>query len=72
MVDSELSFVDRLRLGEDRAYRELYAQYYGVLCVAAERYVRDRFMAECIVENVIFALWEKRDRLGRCPPCGLI
>ncbi len=64
MVDSEQSFIDRLRLGEDRAYRELYARYYGVLCVAADRYVRDRFMAECIVENVIFALWEKRDRLG--------
>lgn len=65
MTDSEQTFTDRLRLGEERAYRELYARYYGVLCVAAERYVRDRFMAECIVENVIFALWEKRERLGQ-------
>lgn len=60
----EENLIEQLRQGDNEAYRELYARFYGVLCVAAERYLRDRFLAECIVEDVIFNIWEKREQLA--------
>lgn len=59
----EEDFIEQLRQGNNEAYRELYARFYGVLCVAAEHYLRDRFLSECIVEDVIFNIWEKRAQL---------
>lgn len=59
----ESTFIDRLKMGENQAYRELYDRYYGLLCHAADRYLRDRFQAECVVENVIFNIWERRESI---------
>lgn len=63
MKTVDTTFIDRLKQGDNLAYRELYERYYGLLCHAADRYLRDRFQAECIVENVIFNIWERREAL---------
>ena len=63
MNNLDAEFVERLREGDNCAYRELYARYYGLLCHAADRYMHDRFLAECIVENVILNIWERREQL---------
>ena len=64
MKDLEADFIERLRNGDNEAYRALYARYYGLLCHAADRYLHDRFQAECIVENVIFNIWERREQIN--------
>ncbi len=64
MVTLEENLIEQLQRGDNDAYRELYAKFYGVLCVVAERYLHDRFLAECVVENVIFNIWEKRGQLA--------
>ena len=64
MATLENNFIEQLRQGDNNAYRELYTRFYGVLCLVAERYLRDRFLAECIVENVIFNIWEKREMIA--------
>ncbi len=63
MNNADNSFIEQLKNGDNHAYRLLYERYYGLLCHAADRYLRDRFVAECVVENVIFNIWERREVL---------
>lgn len=63
MPTKEQSFISQLKEGDSKAYKKLYESYYGMLCHAASRYLRDDFLAECVVENVIFNIWERRSQL---------
>lgn len=55
--------VERLKAGDDSAYRELYERHYTVLCHYAATFLKDNFLAEAIVSDVIFKMWENRERL---------
>ena len=52
-----------LKNGNDDAYRYLYDEYYTKLCRVANFYVRDTFVSENLVGDLIFNLWEKREEL---------
>lgn len=54
---------DQLKRGEEKAYRYLYDTHYTVLCCVAFEFLKDDFLAETIVGDVIFHLWEKRESL---------
>ena len=56
--------VELLKEGDERAYRYLYDRHYPILCHVAAQYVGDDFLAETIVSDVIFHLWEIRERLS--------
>jgi len=62
MVSSN-SLADALKRGEEKAYRQLYDLYYEQLCILAYQYVRERFLAESLVGDVIFHIWEHRGTL---------
>ena len=53
----------RLKNGEESAYKHLYDQYYSKLCRVANFYVKDTFISENLVGDLIFALWENREKL---------
>ena len=57
----EQSIVQKLRNGDQGAYRYLYDRHYVVLCQFANELVGDPFLAETIVGDVIFHLWEIRE-----------
>ena len=59
----EQSIVQKLRNGDQGAYRYLYDRHYVVLCQFANELVGDPFLAETIVGDVIFHLWEIRETL---------
>lgn len=63
MEQTEYSIIDRLKSGDERAYQYIYDHHYVVLCHVAEGYVKDAFLAENIVGDVIFHLWEIRASL---------
>ena len=50
--------VSQLKQGSEKAFRYIYDQYYVLLCHIAHEYVGNRFVAETIVGDVIFHLWE--------------
>ena len=52
-----------LKNGNDDAYKYLYDEYYTKLCRVANFYVRDTFVSENLVGDLIFNLWEKREEL---------
>lgn len=60
---SEESLKNALREGSTEAYKTLYTSHYGVLCTFAAKLVKDDFLAETIVSDVIFHLWEIKDTL---------
>lgn len=59
----ERLIVQKLRNGEQDAYRYLYDRHYVLLCQFANELVGDPFLAETIVGDVIFHLWEIRETL---------
>ena len=60
----EENLIKGLRLGDEAAYKALYKQHYKVLCTFAYSYVNDSFVAETLVSDIIFNIWEKREFLS--------
>lgn len=56
-------FIKKLQQGDALAYEELYKNHYKILCLVANEYVHDPYIAESIVSDVIFSLWENRTSL---------
>lgn len=50
--------------GEEWAYRAIYDRHYEVLCRVAYDYVKDQYIAESIVGDTIFHIWERRESLN--------
>ena len=50
--------------GEEWAYRAIYDRHYEVLCRVAYDYVKDQYIAESIVGDTIFHIWERREQLN--------
>ena len=53
--------LDSLRKGDLRAYEIIFKQYYGALCLFAAKLTSNDFVAEEIVQDVLYKLWEKHD-----------
>lgn len=64
MEQTEQLIVEQLKTGKERAYKFLYDQHYQILCHVASQYVKDDFLAETIVGDVIFHMWEVRETLN--------
>lgn len=63
MERTESLIVQQLKEGKEPAYKYLYDQHYQILCHVAAQYVNDDFLAETIVGDVIFHIWEIRETL---------
>lgn len=63
MEPTEQFIVRQLKRGEEWAYKYLYDHHYAVLCHIAAQYVHDDFLAETIVGDVVFHLWEIRETM---------
>lgn len=60
---TEQLIVRKLREGDQDAYRYLYDHHYVVLCQFAYELIGDAFLAETVVGDTIFHLWEIRETL---------
>lgn len=63
-LNEETLLVSRLKEGDETAYRCLFDHHYAPLCHVAFRYVGDRHLAEWLVGDVIFRLWQRRTSLS--------
>lgn len=64
MNAKEQVLFEQLKLGNERAYGVLYETHYAVLCHFANFYLHDKFAAEAAVEDVIYHIWENREKLS--------
>ena len=63
MEHIETLIVEQLKTGNEDAYQYIYDRHYALLCHVANGYVKDHFLAETIVGDTIFHLWEIRETL---------
>ncbi|NDV58898.1 RNA polymerase sigma-70 factor [Bacteroides sp. 519] len=63
MTDTEKAIIEGLAAGCEEAYKYIYNTHYQALCMFAAQYVPDDFMAETIVGDVIFHIWQNRQTL---------
>jgi len=61
VTDREL--LDRLRKGDTAAFDTIFRTWYGPLVGTAERMLRDRAVAEELVQDVMLELWRRRETL---------
>lgn len=59
----EEQIIEGVKEGDDSAFRHLYDIYYHRLFCIARQYLQDEFLAETIVSDVFFHLWETRKTL---------
>ena len=52
-----------LKLGNEKALQRVFSEYYTTLCSIVFQYVKDNQISESIAEDVIFNLWEKREKI---------
>ncbi len=58
-LDSD-ALIKGLKDGDERAYKALYDSHYEALCIVALDLVKDYYIAETLVNDLIFSLWENR------------
>lgn len=61
--EEELHLIRSLQSGDNQAYKYIYDHHYVLLCKVAYEFLKDDFLAESIVDDIIFHLWEKRETL---------
>lgn len=57
----ELQLIQSLKRGDNQAYKYIYDHQYVLLCKIAYEFLKDDFLAQTIVDDVIFHLWEIRE-----------
>ena len=57
---SEQLIVNGLKEGDTNAYKYIFDTHYQMLCYTANRYLHDDFVAEAVVGDIIYRLWENR------------
>lgn len=63
-MESNLKFlVSKLKKGDEETYIVLFKEYYVSLCAYSRRYVGRKDIAEEIVSEIFFKLWENRKTL---------
>lgn len=59
---AESALIDQVRAGDGEAFEKLFRLYYNPLCAFATSYVRNKDLAEELVEAVFARIWQQRER----------
>ena len=62
-TESDRALIGRLIRGDERAFDEIFRAWYAPLVRAAEAMLRERAVAEELVQEVMLELWRRRARL---------
>jgi RNA polymerase sigma-70 factor, ECF subfamily len=62
-MEKETELLDRIRNGDIDVFEWLYSNFYVALNVYANHFIRDRNVAEEVVQDVFLTLWEQRERI---------
>lgn len=57
----ERILLDWLRKDKQNAFRELFDQYYSLLCAIAYHYVKDTSISQTLAEDALLSIWEKHE-----------
>lgn len=63
MKIDEKQLIEKLKAGDEKAFKVIFEIYFNVLFSYAYNFLERPFLAEDIVEDVFFRLWERRELL---------
>ncbi|NWJ52242.1 MAG: RNA polymerase sigma-70 factor [Bacteroidetes bacterium] len=63
LIENQTNIEDGIRKGSLITFEQLFNDYYNYLCYVAIEFVKEKQVAEEIVSDVFFALWEKRESI---------
>lgn len=63
MIQQEISTMELIKSGNLRAFEDFFRLYYQPLCYHALKYVSSVDVAEEIVQDLFYTIWEKRQEL---------
>ena len=63
MSFNDLEILERIRHGDEKAYERLFREYYKSLCHFSYKIVKETVIAEEIVQDIFYYLWDKRGSL---------
>jgi len=52
-----------LRQGDEQVFERVFREYYATLCVHARRYLIEHEVAEEVVQDMFYKMWERRESL---------
>lgn len=52
--------IDAIKKGDKAAFKELFEDYYPILCVFALKYIKDEEQCKDIAQEVLLTYWQKR------------
>jgi RNA polymerase sigma-70 factor (ECF subfamily) len=59
---SDNEILTRIKKGDEKAFEALYKSFFSMLCMFSYRYVKKTEIAEEIVQDVFYHIWEKRSQ----------
>lgn len=63
MSNTDLELLERVKKGDEKAFETLFRTYYKSLCLFAHKILKDDIVAEEIVQDIYYYIWEKRETL---------
>jgi len=63
MSNTDLELLERVRQGDEKSFETLFRTYYKSLCLFAHKIVKDAVIAEEIVQDIYYYMWDKREVL---------
>lgn len=57
------NIIDKIKSGDQKTFKKLFEQFYTNLCNFSYLIIKDRFIAEDIVQSVFIRIWEIKDHL---------
>lgn len=63
MEKETINLIQKLKQGDENTYISLFKDYYSSLCAYSRRYVGRKDIAEEIVSETFFKIWENRKKL---------
>lgn len=66
VIREDFSF-EAIKGGDAEEYEALFRKYYPSMCVVAFRFVKDRAVAEDLVQDVFIRLWTKKEDYASIP-----
>ncbi|MCP9612769.1 RNA polymerase sigma-70 factor [Coprobacter tertius] len=60
---TDSNVIEHFKKGNEDVFRFIFDKYYDYLCLIADSYLRDSFISETIVGEIIYNLWEIRENV---------
>ncbi|MBN2571820.1 MAG: hypothetical protein JXA68_06800 [Ignavibacteriales bacterium] len=58
MLFEYLNIISKIKKGDKQSFKILFDQFYDALCRFSYLIIKDKFIAEDVVQNVFIKIWE--------------